>query len=95
MEIVSYEYAERWCTLISVKIRSEQTGQREALGQYASLAHLDLCGNGIVNSGTERLAGVLGQCAVLAHLDLCNNDICNHDIGAAGAESFAGVLAQC
>jgi hypothetical protein len=39
---------------------------------------------------TATLAGVLLQCQALAHLNLCDNDI-----GAAGAESLAGALGQC
>jgi Ran GTPase-activating protein (RanGAP) involved in mRNA processing and transport len=35
------------------------------------------------------LVELLAQCPALAHIDLCGNDI-----GAAGAENFAGVLRQ-
>jgi hypothetical protein len=35
------------------------------LGQCRALAHLDLSQNGIRDSGTQRLAGVLAQCPAL------------------------------
>ena len=66
----------KWCRittihLIDANVQADGVNKLAAvLGQCASLAHLDLRGNGIGAEGAGRLAAVLGQCASLAHLDL-------------------------
>ena len=69
----------KWCRITTINLSNATIGAEGAgrlaavLGQCASLAHLDLRGNGIGAEGAGRLAAVLGQCASLAHLDLCAN----------------------
>ena len=62
-------------------------GFAAVLGQWASLAHLDLVQNRIRAEGAGRLAAVLGQCSSLAHLHLGGNKI-----GDEGAGRLAAVL---
>ena len=83
----------KWCriTAIDLSYTSIKVGRLAAMpGQCASLAHLDLAGNGIGAEGAGKLAAVLAQCASLAHLHLSENGI-----GAEGAGRLAAVAERC
>jgi hypothetical protein len=85
-----------WCRISTLELQECDMKGRDAerlagvLAQCPALAHLDLSENYYFGAGgAKRLAGVLGQCRALAHLDLGGNEI-----GPAGAEKLAGVLAR-
>ena len=62
----------KWCRITTINlsnatIRAEGAGRLAAvLGQCASLAHLDLRGNGIGDEGAGRLASVAKHCPSLS-----------------------------
>ena len=71
------QHEECWCstrcTLISVKIRSDQTGQGVLLECWGSVYRWFTsisAVNGIGDAGTGSLVGVLVQCPALAQLEL-------------------------
>ena len=88
------QHEECWCstrcTLISVKIRSDQTGLLlECWGSvyrwFTSISAV----NGIGDAGTGSLASTVpSACSTWTRLN-------GNQIGKAGAESLAGVLGQC
>jgi hypothetical protein len=69
--------------LAHLDLSCHEIGEAERLAGV--LAHLNLWGNRIGDSGAGSLAGVLGQCAALTHLNLSSNKIDALGKGRLGA----------